>query len=525
MNINEDSDIDKKHIANYIVIAVLVAALLALNWCSLKKYLSSNSRVINDFQVSEDEMTNTREPAVAGIFYASELRQLDHDVEHYLSVEIRPGTARPEILIVPHAGYVYSAPVAAQAYLQLKNYAGKIKNVILVGPSHRVAFDGIAASSADVFKTPLGKVPVNRKFTEEIIAANAAVRVFDQAHRQEHSLEVQLPFLQKVLGNFQIVPLVYGNVSADELARVLEPYVTDKNTVIVVSADLSHYFDYDTARILDGKTAGLIEEGRPEIDNHMSCGSTGINAALLLAKEKHLRPETLELANSGDTIGDKNSVVGYGAWTFTAGKEPEMPADRLDAELENLRRFASFYGKDLYQIAGRALTEAAEKGRRYEPSRGDWPDKLFDKGAAFVTLTVNGSLRGCIGTVVPYQAVALDVAANAYEAAMADSRFQPVKPEELPDIDISISLLTGYEEIVFADEEDLLAKIRPGIDGLIIRDGDRQGLFLPSVWKQLPDRREFLNNLKLKAGLSPNYWSENIKVYRFRTLEIKKNEN
>ena len=127
--------------------------------------------------------------------------------------------------------------------------------------------------------------------------------------------------------------------------------------------------------------------------------------------------------------------------------------------------------------------------------------------------------------MVPYQAVALDVAANAYEAAMADSRFQPVKPEELPDIDISISLLTGYEEIVFADEEDLLAKIRPGIDGLIIRDGDRQGLFLPSVWKQLPDRQEFLSNLKLKAGLSPNYWSENIKVYRFRTLEIKKNEN
>ena len=160
MSINEDSDIDNKRIVNYIVVAVLVVALLALNWCSLKKYLSSNSGTINDFQISENEMTKTREPAVAGIFYASELRQLDSEVEHYLSAEIRPGTARPEILIVPHAGYVYSAPVAAQAYLQLKNYAGKIKNVILVGPSHRVAFKGIAASSADEFKTPLGKVQV-----------------------------------------------------------------------------------------------------------------------------------------------------------------------------------------------------------------------------------------------------------------------------------------------------------------------------------------------------------------------------
>ena len=200
------------------------------------------------------------------------------------------------------------------------------------------------------------------------------------------------------------------------------------------------------------------------------------------------------------------------------------PLRSADA-LENLRRFASFYGRDLYQIARRALSEAAEHGRRFEPSRGDWPDKLFDKGAAFVTLTVNGSLRGCIGTVVPYQAVALDVAANAYEAAMEDSRFQPVKPEELPGIDIEISLLTDYEEIDFADEKELLTKIRPGVDGLIIRDGDRQGLFLPSVWEQLPGRQDFLNNLKLKAGMSPTYWSDNIKVYRFRTLEIKENEN
>lgn len=253
MSINEDSDIDNKRIVNYIVVAVLVVALLALNWCSLKKYLSSNSGTINDFQISESEMTKTREPAVAGIFYASELRQLDSEVEHYLSAEIRPGTARPEILIVPHAGYVYSAPVAAQAYLQLKNYAGRIKNVILVGPSHRMAFKGIAATSADEFKTPLGKVRVNRELTDRIVAANAAVRILDAAHRQEHSLEVQLPFLQKVLDRFKIVPLVYGDVSAEELARVLEPYVTDAGAVIIVSADLSHYFDYDTARVLDGK--------------------------------------------------------------------------------------------------------------------------------------------------------------------------------------------------------------------------------------------------------------------------------
>ena len=525
MSINEDPNIDKKRIAKYIIIALLIAVLLALNWCSLKKYLSSNSRIINDFQISEDEMPKTREPAVAGIFYASKLRQLDSDVEHYLSAEIHPGTSRPEILIVPHAGYVYSAPIAAQAYIQLKNHADKIKNVILVGPSHHENFNEIAASSADNFKTPLGKVPVNRKLTDKIVKNNSAVRILDEAHRQEHSLEVQLPFLQKVLGNFKIVPLVYGNVSAEELAKVLEPYVSDENTVIVVSADLSHYLDYDTARILDRETADLIEQNHPEVENHMSCGATGINAALLLAKNKHLRPETLELANSGDTFGNKDNVVGYGAWSFTPATEPSGPVERLETELENLRFFASFYGKDLYKIARRSLKDAVEHGRRFEPSRSDWSDKLFDKGAAFVTLTINDNLRGCIGTVVPHQAVALDVAANTYEASMEDSRFQSVKPEELPNVDISISLLTGYEEISFSDEKDLLTKVRAGADGLIIRDGNRQGLFLPSVWKQFPDKQEFLNNLKLKAGMSPTYWSGNIKVYRFRTLEIKKNED
>lgn len=198
-------------------------------------------------------MTKTREPAVAGIFYASELRQLDSEVEHYLSAEIRPGTARPEILIVPHAGYVYSAPVAAQAYLQLKNYAGRIKNVILVGPSHRMAFKGIAAASADEFKTPLGKVRVNRELTDRIVAANAAVRILDDAHRQEHSLEVQLPFLQKVLGQVQNRAAGLRRRFGRRTGAGFGTLVTDAGTVIIVSADLSHYFDYDTAVCLMGK--------------------------------------------------------------------------------------------------------------------------------------------------------------------------------------------------------------------------------------------------------------------------------
>lgn len=526
MAINEKSDIDYKRIAYYIIIAIILLAILWLNYCSLKEHLSSNPQIINNFEVSEEEMVKTRNPAVAGIFYASEPKKLDSEVAHYLTSDFRQSTVRPKILIVPHAGYQYSASVAAKAYLQLQKFSGKIKNVILVGPSHRVAFNGIAVSSADDFKTPLGNVALNKEIIGEMIKNNHDVLYYDAAHQEEHCLEVQLPFLQKVLNKFKIVPLVYGNISPEKLAVALEPYLQDDKNIVIISADLSHYYNYDTAKDIDAETADKINSREPSLTEHMSCGATGINAALILAKKDHLHPDMLELANSGDTSGDKERVVGYGAWSFSEAEKHKnkQPLGRLEKELESLKEFSKYYGADLYDIAQKSLEEAVEH-HHYSPSRRDYPDAVFNKGAAFVTLTKKGELRGCIGTVIPFQAVAHDVAANAYEAAMEDSRFQPLSKEELPDIKISISLLTGFEEIIYSDENDLLSKIKKGTDGLILRDGNRQGLFLPSVWEQISDKQDFLNNLKIKAGLSPSYWSNNIKVYRFRTLEIKKDEN
>lgn len=181
--------------------------------------------------------------------------------------------------------------------------------------------------------------------------------------------------------------------------------------------------------------------------------------------------------------------------------------------------FAAAYKDQLRRIVSRSLAEAV-RHKHYSPARKDYGNELFDKGASFVTLKQNGELRGCVGTVVPHVAVAHDLAENAYRAAMEDGRFSPLTEEELSRTRFSISLLTGFERVPYWDESDLLNRIRPGIDGLIIRDGDRQGLFLPSVWKELPDKAEFLKNLKVKAGFNPSYWSNNIKVYRFRTVEI-----
>ena len=244
-------------------------------------------------------------------------------------------------------------------------------------------------------------------------------------------------------------------------------------------------------------------------------------APLLLSSKLHLKPEVLALINSGDTGGDKSRVVGYGAWSFS---RDGVEVSRIEREYSGLQGFVSEYGSQILSAARKSL-ELAVQGKKYRPSRKEYDDHLFDRGAVFVTLSKNGDLRGCIGSLYPHQAIVADVADNAYNAALNDNRFSAINQDELKDIKISVSLLTGYERIDYKDEQHLLSQLRPEIDGIVIRDGNRQGLFLPSVWKQIPDRKDFLNNLKLKAGMSPSFWSNDIKVYRFRTVEIKEDAN
>lgn len=520
---NNNSDIDYKKIAHYILLGLIALGILWLNYCSLDAHVSANSQLITDYQPEEDELARYRNPAVAGIFYSADKKRLDNEVEHYLAAPVSPSDYQPQILIVPHAGYVYSASTAAKAYRQLHRYAAQIRNVVLVGPAHRVALDGAALSAADYFVTPLGKIPVNKDMVSGL-ASLPGFKVMEAAHKDEHSLEVQLPFLQKVLHNFQIVPIVYGRMAPEKLAEALQPFLSRPDTLIIISADLSHYYNYEEAQQLDQATAAQVAAQKAEISEHQSCGAAGINAALLLAKSAGLRPEMLEMLNSGDTSGDKERVVGYGAWSFS-GREAAHPLPRLEQETANLRQFAQTYKNELFKIAARSLAKAVQDGKHYTPSRQDYDNNLFNKGASFVTLYHNKQLRGCIGTIVPQTSIAHDIADNTYRAALEDSRFQPLRPDELDGLNYSISLLTGFEPVAYASEADLLDKIIPGVDGLILRDGDRQGVFLPAVWKQLPDKAEFLNNLKIKAGFSPSYWSNKIKVYRFRTVEINSDEN
>jgi len=260
-------------------------------------------------------MPTARTPAVAGLFYPVDAGALRAELRALLAAA-EAGAPVPKAIIAPHAGYVYSGPVAASVYARLIPARGRIRRVVLLGPAHRVAFDGLALSGAAAFVTPLGKIPLDVAAVAQLQAL-PQVCVLDAAHREEHSLEVQLPFLQEVLGDFTLIPLVVGDATPVEVSEVIETLWGGEETLIVISSDLSHYHDYATARRRDAATTRAIEALRPQdIGYEDACGRLPVGGLLLCARRHGLRVETLDLRNSGDTAGPRDRVVGYGAWAF-----------------------------------------------------------------------------------------------------------------------------------------------------------------------------------------------------------------
>ena len=273
---------------------------------------------------------NVRPAAVAGQFYPGNPAKLRRMVKNLLREAKAPAGSAPKAIIAPHAGYIYSGPVAASAYAQLappvlrSNAAAEggardtIKRVVLLGPSHYVSFDGLAASSATAFATPLGTVPVDTAAIAELCSRLPQVSVRDDAHADEHALEVQLPFLQVVLADFKIIPLLVGEASDDEVAAVIEALWGGDETRIVISSDLSHYHDYATAQQTDSETARAIESlDWKKLRDDLACGCRPICGLLSAAKERGMRCRVVDLRNSGDAAGDRDRVVGYGAFVFT----------------------------------------------------------------------------------------------------------------------------------------------------------------------------------------------------------------
>jgi hypothetical protein len=263
-------------------------------------------------------MPDIRPAAVAGTFYPDDDHQLKEMVSGFLAA-CRSDAPPPKAIIAPHAGYIYSGPIAASAYARVANGRDTITRVVLLGPSHRLPFYGIAASNAQLFATPLGAIPVDGEGLAAIRHL-PQVQILDQAHQWEHSLEVHLPFLQLVLADFKLIPLVVGEASGEEVSEVLEILWGGPETLIVVSSDLSHYHDYGTARRLDHHTTEAITHLRPqEIHYEDACGRNPILGLLAAARHHGMRAEAIDLRNSGDTAGPRDQVVGYGAYIFTEG--------------------------------------------------------------------------------------------------------------------------------------------------------------------------------------------------------------
>ncbi len=460
-----------------------------------------------------DAWSQAKPPAVlkavvAGVFYPSDKKLLEQKLDGFLKeTEGRAQKSSTALfgLISPHAGYDYSGKIAAAAYRQI---AGKpYRTIFLLGPSHYVSFPGVSIYPYGAWETPLGKIPIDDQVAAALMEQCGFVRYQAPAFEREHSLEVQLPFLQKVLENFKIVPMVMGKLSGPEL-RALADHLTTRieqnpgRVLIIASSDMSHYHPYHEATAMDKTTLKQIEAMdlrmlRKSLESGTGelCGSQAVTTLMRVAENIGARAKVLEYANSGDVTGDKTRVVGYGAVGFYV-------ADQQFALSEKEQKI-------LLQIARRTLEgQAISNG----VSRMDVvAEKLMEKRGVFVTLQKKGMLRGCIGYVKPVQPLAMAVSEMTIAASSHDPRFPAVDSAELKDIRIEISILSSMKRV--RDP----AEIKVGQHGLYIAKGENAGLLLPQVATSYSwSREEFLNQTCLKAGLPPGAWKDkDTQIYLF----------
>lgn len=445
-------------------------------------------------------MPSTRPAAVAGRFYPAEAAALRAELDRCFR-EGRAGAGAPtngwpKLLVVPHAGYVYSGAVAATAYATLAAARGRVQRVLLLGPAHQVPVRGLAAPTVQSFATPLGSVPLDQAALG-LLAGLPQVERSDQAHAFEHSLEVQLPFLQQVLGEgFRLVPLAVGDATPDEVAEVLERLWGGPETLVLISSDLSHYEAYADAQAHDHATIGRVLALDGVLRTRDACGAHPLNGALRVAARKGLQPRLLDLRNSGDTAGDKRRVVGYAAVAFHAARPDD---DRA-------------LGDAVLAVASNAIATQLGEATVDEPAH----PALDAPGASFVTLhDRRGELRGCIGRITPERPLREDLQANAVAAAFRDPRFSPLTRAEWPGLQIEVSLLGPLRPLPADSLDEALAALQPHADGLVVRWRGHQATFLPQVWEQLPTPRAFCDALWRKAGLQPGFWHPELGLQRF----------
>lgn len=438
-----------------------------------------------------------KKSSAAGTFYPAAKEELLDLIKNF---EIEPPAYNSRAIIVPHAGYIYSGELAAKGIQHLKKEA---KNVFIFAPAHYERIFGCTVCEYDTFETPLGDIEVNKNLVQRVKGV-CDCSTGNFAFEKEHSIEVLLPLIKYFLPEAKIVPVLYGCENFKNLCGTLEHFWADEDNVFVISSDLSHFYPEKEAVKIDNYTARMIEENNfSNFEQEQACGAVGICGLIEFAKKKNYSLIRKGLINSAAATGDSSRVVGYGCWILYEGEKNQY--------------IKKYYSDFVKKICSESILSGLQLGHtevnKYEC--------IFDEyGASFVTLELNGILRGCIGSIIPHRSLINDLIKNAHSAAFSDPRFPSLTLNEFNKINIKVSLLSIPERFHFDTEEELLQKLKPYEDGLIIRDGNYQAVFLPDVWEQLPDKKEFLEQLKLKAGLPKNYFSESLEAFKFSTTKI-----
>jgi len=452
-----------------------------------------------------------KSPNFAGTFYpekAEELTNLLNSYRQEINIEYKS-----KAIIVPHAGVYYSGYAAMAGFQRLE----LCENVFVIAPSHHHSFNNIAIPEYTYFDTPLGSLEVNNRMLKDI-AEKFPCHISNEVFEMEHSIEVQLPFLQnifhpqiqnamdfvkglkKIGKKIKIIPILTGNCDYRLISDLISTYW--ENSCFVISSDLSHFYSQSECQQIDAYTATIIETGKLDyFQREQACGLVGIMGLVDFANNNDCSLIRSMMYNSGNISRDTNRVVGYGSWFLYT-----------DDKNEYIERFFSKYILDVVKKS----IWAELNGEEFIPR--DIPSVLTQYGASFVTLNKNDSLRGCMGSIYPTKPLILDLIDNAKNAAFNDSRFEPLKLPEISNVQVSVSILSSIEKINFKDERDLLSKIYP--HGIILSERDRRAVYLPIVWEQLPEKDIFLNSLKEKAGLPPNYFSRSLEAYKFDTTYI-----
>ena len=473
-----------------------------------------------------------RAPGVAGGFYPADPKELTQMIDGLLAHNAVPQVPGPLVaLICPHAGYMFTGPVAAACFAQLKGR--KYTRVVVIAPSHYVNFPFSSIYDGDAYATPLGDVPVDKDFRAKLAQLSSTIKISDRGHAKEgenaeHSVEVQLPWLQRTLGEFKLVPIIMGDQNygleralGRALAKALlaETPEARAQTLMLVSSDLSHYHTYDYANNVDHQTLQAIADWdylslsrnfamwERGVATWEACGGGPIVAAMIAAEGLGAtHAQILKYANSGDATGDKTRVVGYGAVAIT----PASPADaKKSAEFSLTGR-----EKDALMKIARNSVETAVRDRKMYLVGSTGSPRLEEARGAFVTLKEHGELRGCIGYITPMKSLAETVRDVAAYAALEDTRFTPVTAKELPLLEYEVSVMSPLRRVLDIKE------IKVGKHGLIMKQGDIEGILLPQVpVEEHWNRDTFIEATCLKAGLPRQAWKDDdTDIFMFTAL-------